>query len=79
MLCKKTYKNQITLPKKIIQRFQNVEYFEVEAGKDRIILKPVKITPITDISLVKIKEKISSLRITEKDIKNAVLWARRKK
>ena len=78
MLCKKTSKNQITLPKKIVERFKDVEYFEVEAQEDKIILKPVKIEPIKNISLVKIREKMTSLGITEEDIEKAIFWARSK-
>ena len=38
MLAKKTVKNQITLPKAVVSRFGNVEYFEVSAEGDSIIL-----------------------------------------
>lgn len=78
MLCKKTYKNQITLPKKIIEKFGDMEYFEVEAQEDKIILRPVKIKPLTGSSLYKIREKMSSLGISEKDIEKAIKWARSK-
>jgi virulence-associated protein VagC len=42
MLAKRTVKNQITLPKAVADRFPGVEYFEVRAEDDRIILEPVK-------------------------------------
>ena len=76
MLCKKTSKNQITLPKKIVERFKDVEYFEVEAKEDKIILKPVKIEPVKT-SLAKIREKMASLGISEEDIEKAICWARK--
>jgi len=76
MLCKRTYKNQITLPKKIVEKFGDVEYFYIEVEKDRIILKPVEIKP--SVSLSQIRENISSLGMTEKDIDDAISWARRK-
>ncbi|HIE36141.1 MAG TPA: AbrB/MazE/SpoVT family DNA-binding domain-containing protein [Candidatus Omnitrophica bacterium] len=79
MLCKKTYKNQITLPKKIIERFKGVEYFEAEAEEDKIILRPVKIIPAKGVSLFNIREKISSLGISKDYIDKAILWARKKK
>jgi hypothetical protein len=78
MLCKRTYKNQITLPKKIIERFKDVEYFDAEFDEEKIILKPVKITPLTDTSLSKIRDKISSLGLTDKDIEKAIWWARKR-
>ncbi len=78
MLCKRTYKNQITLPKKIMEEFGDVEYFEVEAQNNKIILKPVEISPIKTSSLSQIRRKISSLGLTEEDIGKAIKWARKK-
>ncbi len=78
MLCKRTYKNQITLPKKIMEEFGDVEYFEVEAQNNKIILKPVEISPIETASLSQIRRKISSLGLTEEDIEKAIKWARKK-
>ena len=39
MLAKRTYKNQITLPKDVLKDFPGVEYFDVSA-KDGKILPP---------------------------------------
>jgi bifunctional DNA-binding transcriptional regulator/antitoxin component of YhaV-PrlF toxin-antitoxin module len=78
MLCKRTYKNQITLPKKIMEKFDDVEYFEVEAKEDRIILRPVKINLLRNASLAQIRENIAALHLTEKDIEEAITWARKK-
>lgn len=80
MLCKKTVKNQITLPKKIVERVGNCEYFEVKAENDRIILIPVKLVAFNETPkrLKEIRKKISSLGLTEKDIDDAVKWARSK-
>jgi hypothetical protein len=80
MLCKKTVKNQITLPKKIVDRVGNCEYFEVKAENDRIILIPVKLVAFNETPkrLKEIRKKISSLGLTEKDIDDAVKWARSK-
>jgi len=78
ILCKKTSKNQITLPKKIAETFKGVEYFEVAVDKARIILTPVKFEPISQPSLKTIREKMASLGIDERDIEEAIRWARRK-
>ena len=78
MLCKKTYKNQITLPKKILKQFEDVEYFEVDIEDNKIILKPVKISSFTSPSISRIREKIASLDLTEKDIEEAIKCARKK-
>ncbi len=71
MLAKKTVKNQITLPKKIIDNFPNVEYFEVRAENDRIVLKPLRADRGDEV-----RKKLKSLKISEKDIAAAVSWAR---
>ncbi|RMG69234.1 MAG: AbrB/MazE/SpoVT family DNA-binding domain-containing protein [Nitrospirae bacterium] len=77
MLCKKTSKNQLTLPKDIVEKFKGVEYFDVVAKGDRIILTPVKIVPAKD-TLKEIREKVRKLGLTEKDVEKAIRWARKK-
>lgn len=42
MIAKKTSKNQLTLPKKIADRFLEVDYFDVRADDPRITLVPVR-------------------------------------
>jgi hypothetical protein len=77
VLCKRTYKNQITLPKKVMEKFEGCEYFKVTEENGKIVLEPVKITPKSETSLEKIRRKITDLGLTEKDIENAVAWARK--
>ncbi|MBI4524181.1 MAG: AbrB/MazE/SpoVT family DNA-binding domain-containing protein [Deltaproteobacteria bacterium] len=43
MLAKKTVKNQITLPKSIVDKIPDTEYFEVSLRGEEIVLKPVRI------------------------------------
>ena len=71
MLAKKTVKNQITLPKKIVERFPDVEYFDVRVDNGNIILKPVSPNRIDEV-----RDKLAELGITERDIHDAVNWAR---
>lgn len=78
MLCKKTYKNQVTLPKKIMEKFPDMEYFDAKIEGSKIVLIPVKMQAIKDVSLSSIREKMSMLDISKKDIKNAIKWARNK-
>ncbi|MBW2030889.1 MAG: AbrB/MazE/SpoVT family DNA-binding domain-containing protein [Deltaproteobacteria bacterium] len=78
MLAKKTSKNQITLPKEIVRAFPNVEYFDVSIDGNSIRLVPVRITPVPS-SLDTIREKIKRLGLTEKDVDEAVEWARSEK
>jgi hypothetical protein len=77
MLCKKTYKNQITLPKKIMEEFEGYEYFDVKISKGKIILEPVKMTSSDKILLEKVRDKIAALGLTPKDIEDAIDWARK--
>jgi len=78
MLCKKTYKNQITLPKKVMERFEGVEYFNADVRDGKIILDPVQIVPLGKGALEHIRSKVAALGLTEKDIEEAVAWARKK-
>ena len=78
MLAKKTSKNQLTLPKEIIKSFPGTEYFDVSVKDRKIILLPVRITP-ADVTLEGIREKSQKLGITEKDVNDAVRWARKNK
>ncbi len=78
MLAKKTSKNQITLPKEIVKGFEDVEYFDVSIKDHAIRLTPVKITPFQS-SLAIVREKIKKLGLTEKDVGEAIRWARGRK
>ena len=77
MLCKKTSKNQLTLPKEIVEKFKGIEYFDVVAEEERIVLTPVKIVPVKD-RLKEIREKVKKLGITEDDVSKAIKWARKR-
>lgn len=78
MLCKRTYKNQITIPKKVMEKFDGVEYFEARIQEGAIILEPVEITPLDQNLLVKIRKRVAELGLTERDVEDAVAWARKK-
>ncbi|PYV43457.1 MAG: AbrB family transcriptional regulator [Acidobacteria bacterium] len=75
MLAKKTVKNQITLPKAIVDKIPDTDYFEVSLQKGEIILKPVHIEGST-ARLRRIRRKIRALGLTETDIEEAIHWAR---
>jgi hypothetical protein len=78
MLAKKTSKNQLTLPKEIAKEFPDVEYFDIKVKDKKIILIPVKITPL-DMTLEGIRSKMEKLGVTEKDVTDAIKWARQRK
>ena len=75
MLAKMTSKNQITIPKKIIEQLQDVEYFEVELKDGIVMLKPLK---TYDTSMERIRTKVKKLGLQENTVKEAIKWARSK-
>ncbi len=75
MLAKMTSKNQITIPKKIIEQLPDVEYFEVELKDGVVMLKPLR---VYDTSLEKIRSKVKRLGLQENTVKEAIEWARSK-
>ena len=76
MLAKKTSKNQITLPKAIADSFRDAEYFDIRIENDKILLAPAKVLPAGP-TLERVREKMKQLGIAEKDVSEAVRWARR--
>jgi bifunctional DNA-binding transcriptional regulator/antitoxin component of YhaV-PrlF toxin-antitoxin module len=75
MLAKMTSKNQITIPKKIIEKLPGVEYFEVELRDGVVMLKPLK---VYDTTLEAIRTKVKKLGLQENTVKEAIEWARTK-
>ncbi len=77
MLAKRTYKNQITLPKEVVKDFPGVEYFDVSARGGEIVLRPVTVAPAGE-RLRKVRDKIRALGLTESVVSDAVQWARKR-
>ena len=75
MLAKLTAKNQITIPKDVISRLPNVEYFDVSYKDGRVILKPLK---VYETDLEGIRSKMKQLGISENSVGEAVKWTREK-
>ena len=75
MLAKLTSKNQITIPKKIIEQLQDVRYFDVELRDGIVILKPLR---IYETDLQKIRAKIRKLGLTQESVAEAIKWARKR-
>jgi AbrB family looped-hinge helix DNA binding protein len=71
MVAKMTSKNQITIPKAISKQFPG-KYFDVRKEADRIILIPLNIEGADQV-----RTKLDEMGITEKDLAEAVAWARR--
>ena len=75
MLAKITSKNQITIPKKIIDQIPETQYFDVEIKEGIIQLRPLK---IYGTDLEQIRAKIKKLGIKENAVAEAIQWAREK-
>ena len=75
MLAKLTSKNQITIPKDVLSKLPETQYFDVGRRDGAIILKPVK---VSDANLQKIREKIKKMGLSEGCVREAVQWARSK-
>jgi len=71
MLAKITSKNQLTLPKAVIDALGPVEYFDVEVRDGQIVLTPVRIHRGDAV-----RAKLAALGVTEAGIVDAVRWAR---
>ncbi len=72
MLAKITSKNQLTLPKSLIQAVGATDYFDVELREGQLILTPVRIQRGDAV-----RAKLAELALMEDDIAAAVTWARK--
>jgi len=75
MLAKMTSKNQITIPKKIIEQLPDVEYFKVELKDGVVMLRPLK---TYDTSLERIRTSVKKLGLQKNTVREAIEWARSK-
>ena len=75
MLAKKTSKNQVTLPKKILQEIPDTDYFDVSLQEGNVVLRPVTVAEHGS-RLSTVRRKIRDLGITPADIDQAIQWAR---
>jgi len=75
MLAKITSKNQITIPKKIIDQIPETQYFDVELREGVILLRPLRIYG-TDLDQIRLK--IKKLGLKENAVAEAIEWVRKK-
>jgi translation initiation factor IF-1 len=71
MLAKLTSKNQLTLPKSVVEAVGATEYFDVEVRDGQIILTAVRIQRGDAV-----RAKLVALGLSEADVSDAVRWAR---
>ena len=72
-IAKRTSKNQITLPRSVVDRFPDVNYFDVREEEGKIVLRPVRPGRAEEV-----RGKLAALGIEEKDVAKAVRWARKR-
>jgi hypothetical protein len=71
MLAKLTSKNQLTLPKSVVEATGKAEYFEVEARNGQLVLTPVRIQRADAV-----RAKLAELDLGDNELTAAVAWAR---
>jgi len=72
MLAKLTSKNQLTLPKSVVEAVGTTEYFDVEVRDGQIVLTPVRIQRGDAV-----RSKLAALGLTDDDVSAAVRWVRK--
>jgi hypothetical protein len=75
MLAKVTSRNQVTIPKKIMNQLPQTAYFEVELKDGVVLLKPVA---VYETDLDAIRSKMKQLELKPDSVREAVKWARGK-
>jgi cytochrome c1 len=78
MLAKKTSKNQVTLPKKILKDIPDTDYFDVSLQEGVVMLRPVTVGEHGN-RLAAVRQKIRDLGIEPSDIDRAIQQARGRK
>ena len=73
MLAKRTLKNQITLPKAIVQRVGEADDYDVTVQVGKIVLTPVRLQQADAV-----RAKVERLGITQDDVDEAIAWARKR-
>ena len=71
MLAKRTSKNQVTLPKAIVQTAGETDYYDVTVQDGKIVLTPVHLHQADAV-----RAKLEELGITQEDVSEAIAWAR---
>ncbi|WP_411728016.1 AbrB/MazE/SpoVT family DNA-binding domain-containing protein [Methyloglobulus sp.] len=67
-----TSKNQLTLPKSVVNSVGKTDYFEVDVENGRIVLTPVRIQHADAV-----RAKLEALGIDAQDVVDAIDWARK--
>ncbi len=73
MLAKITSKNQITIPKAIMEQLPPTEYFDLELKEGVVTMQPAQ---VSTVGLETIRARMQQLGLNEKSVIDAVRWAR---
>jgi len=71
VLAKRTSKNQLTLPKAVVDAVGIADYYDVAIENGRIVL-----TPVHPNAASQVRSRLEDLGITEADVAAAVAWSR---
>ena len=77
MLTKKTTKNQLTIPKALLDRLPATDYFDAEVVSDALVLRPVRMVPAVDID--RVRDRLERTGVKPDEVQRAVRWARKEK
>ncbi len=77
MLTKKTTKNQLTIPKALLDRLPATDYFDAEVVRDALVLRPVRMVPAVDVD--RVRSRLARSGVGPGEVERAVRWARKKK
>ena len=75
MLAKLTSKNQITIPKKIMDQLPDIQHFDIKLDDGVVVMKPLV---IYDTDLAQIRSKIKNLGLEKDIVAEAIQWARKR-
>ena len=75
MLAKLTSKNQITIPKKIMDQLPDIQHFDVILDEGVVVMKPLL---LYDVDLERIRSKMNKLGLEKDTVAEAIDWARNK-
>jgi hypothetical protein len=77
LLTKKTTKNQLTIPKALLDRLPATDYFDAEVVRDALVLRPVRMVPAVDVD--RVRDRLERAGVGTDEVERAVRWARKKK
>ena len=75
MLAKITSKNQITIPKRIMDQLPDIHHFDVKLDEGLVVLKPLQ---LHNVDLDQIQSKMKKLGLEKDTVAEAIKWARNK-